>query len=486
MRGINSKLVEKSGTPLSRRRMRRGDLSSALVRHSIFPFWSRRDHPSFTRYRAEFEETQFWTAAELRRLQLTHLRNLLAHAHERCPFYRDRIIAAGLKPENLENLRGIEMLPRLTKRDIQDHGAEMMARDFPESERARNQTGGSTGSPLQFYVDKERFDSRMASTHRHDAWAGIFPGDWLAYLWGARLDQIATGGAWNWLRNEFLYRRIELNTSVITEQDWDSLIGRCRRKKPRAMLAYAQSAVLFARHLRERNIRDVEFDSIITTAEVLLPEQRKLLEETFRSEVFERYGCREVSVIASECGQHTGLHVNAEALLVEVVPDPRLPSSVGKILVTDLLNYSMPLIRYEIGDAASWMENQNCPCGRSLPLLSRVQGRTTDFLLLPDGRRISGPALTLVVADMADVRQVQFVQSAPDSITLRVMAGTGYGPDTASELRRRMGLYLGNQVNLKVEQTDSITSELSGKYRFVVNPYASELPSHAGVFDEVQ
>src|SRR5262249_47435456 len=157
--------------------------------------------------------------------------------------------------------------------------------------------------------------------------------------------------------------------------------------------------------------------------------------------VFNRYGCREVSVIASECDRHTGMHVNADCLLVEIVDDAGKPADAGRIIVTDLLNRSMPLIRYEIGDVGTWAQG-GCPCGRSLPRLAAVEGRTTDFLVLSDGRRISGPALTLVVADMSDVSQVQFIQRTRDHVTLRVVPGKGYSENTRAELRRRLNLYL--------------------------------------------
>jgi phenylacetate-CoA ligase len=237
-----------------------------------------------------------------------------------------------------------------------------------------------------------------------------------------------------------------------------------RRKRPRFLLAYAQSAVFFARYLCSQGIEDITFDSIITTAEVLLPGQR----EIFYGRVFNRYGCREVSIIASECEYHQGMHVNAEALLVEVVPDPSIPSPAGRIVVTDLLNFSMPLIRYEVGDIGAWAE-QRCPCGRLLPILADVQGRITDFLTLPDGRRISGPALTLAVADMGEVRQVQFVQRSPESVVLRVVPGRGYGAHTVQELRRRLGYYLDHSASLTIEEVDHIAREVSGKYRFVIN-----------------
>jgi phenylacetate-CoA ligase len=163
------------------------------------------------------------------------------------------------------------------------------------------------------------------------------------------------------------------------------------------------------------------------------------------------------------------MHINAEALFVEIVPDPAIAAPAGRILVTDLLNYSMPLIRYEIGDIGILAPEQDCPCGRGLPLLAEVRGRTTDFLILPDGRRISGPALTLVVADMADVRQVQFVQRGRSRVVLRVVPGNNYSAQTVAELRKRLGVYLDQNTTLEVEEVESIASEVSGKYRFVIN-----------------
>lgn len=442
------------------------DLMSEMVRHVVYPLWLRRDHPYYARYFSEFQQSQFWQPEKIREMQLQRLRALLEHAYTNCAFYRRRMDEAGVTARAVKTIDGLKLLPVLTKGEIQENGPLMLAANVPEYARMRNQTGGSTGSPLQFYVDKERFDSRRASTDRHNLWVGLRPGDWYAHLWGARLDQMIYPGVKHWLRNEFLYRRIELNTSYITEEHWSGFISQVRRKRPRYLIAYARSAVLFANYLRERGITDVRFEGIITTAEVLMPEERAVLEQVFGGLVFNRYGCREVSVIASEC-EHHRLHVNAETLLVEIVSDES-HGSAGKVLVTDLLNRSMPLIRYEIGDIAEWAAEQECPCGRGLPVMANVQGRTTDFLELSDGRRVSGPALTLVVADMPDVRQVQFVQHAPSQIELRVVPGRGYGEQTRAELRKRLSLYIG-QAELELSETAAIPSEASGKYRFVIS-----------------
>lgn len=443
------------------------DVTARLIRNVVYPLWAKRTHPGYSGYLREFEQSQYLHPDELRSLQMRRLRQQLIHAYRYVPFYRHRMMEAGLTPLDIQTHDDLRLLPVLTKRDIQDHGDMLVASDVPAKEMVRNQTGGSTGSPLQFYVDRDRFDSRMASTDRHNAWAGLRPGDWYAHLWGSRFDvgdNPNPNPAW---RQKFLYRNLTLHTAAVSEEAMFRFVEVLRRYRPKVMLAYAQSAVLFAEFCRENNFYDVTFESMIVSAEMLLPGKRKLLEETFGGKVFNRYGCREVSVIASECEYHSGLHVNADALLVEVEPGPSLPPGMGRVLVTDLLNRSMPLIRYEIGDLASLDSAVHCPCGRSLPLIGNIQGRSSDFLRLASGRMIAGPSLALLAADMRDVRQVQFIQDDPHHVTLNVVAGRGYNLFTEQELHRRMQPYLEGETTLTIVTTDSIPSEPSGKYRFV-------------------
>lgn len=443
------------------------NLSAALIRNVVHPLWARLSHPTYASYLREFERNQYLHPDELRTLQIRRLRQQLVAAYRYVPFYRHRMNEAGLTPLDIQTHEDLQLLPVLTKRDIQDHQDLLVASNIPVKDRLPNQTGGSTGSPLQFWVDHERFDSRMASTDRHDSWTGRRPGDWLASLWGATLDLENTAPAAKGWRQNLLYRELTLNTSAVSDEAMAQFVELLRRHRPKHLLAYAQAAVIFANFCRREKIEDIHFDSMTLSAEMLLPGQRGEIEEVFGGKVFNRYGCREVSVIASECEHHTGLHINADALLVEVEPMPNLPDGMGRILVTDLLNRSMPLIRYEIGDLASFNPNP-CPCGRTLPMLGPIEGRLTDFLKLPSERLVSGVALmTFVVAHLREVRQVQFLQRDPHHVTLKVVAGHGYGAHTEGELRRRLRPYLGEQVELTIALTDHIASEPSGKFRYV-------------------
>lgn len=456
-----------TGTPKRTGPALHRDLTGTVVRRMIHPLWAKLNHPTYASYLREFEQNQYLDPEDLRRLQMLRLRQQLISAYRYIPFYRHRMTEAGLTPLDIQTHEDLRLLPVLTKRDIQDHGDMLLSSNVPADKREQNQTGGSTGSPLQFYVDVERFDSRMASTTRHDSWTGLRVGDWCAQLWGSKFDVGDRPDPSPRWRQRFLYRDLPLHTAAVSEESMMRYVEVLRKYRPRYMVSYAQSAALFAEFCTANNIHDITFDSMIVSAEMLLPGKRQIIEEAFGGKVFNRYGCREVSVIASECEYHSGLHVNADALLVEVEPAPNLPPGMGKILVTDLLNRSMPLIRYEIGDLASLDATQHCPCGRSLPLIGNIQGRSSDFLRLPSGRMIAGPSLALLAADMRDVRQVQFIQHTPERLTLKVVAGYGYGVRTEQELRRRMQPYLEDKTSLTIVVSDSIPSEPSGKYRFV-------------------
>jgi phenylacetate-CoA ligase len=444
-------------------------LYPSLVRHALMPLalWRRGDLAQL-RYQREFERTQFLSADELRQLQWRRLRALLAHAYARCPFYRERFERAGARPDDLRGLEGLRALPPLTKQEVQEQGQRLIARDWPRHDLIRNQTGGSTGQPLTFYLSGDRKCSRAAATLRHNRWAGWRVGDRAAVIWGAPQERPAD--TWRTrLRAALLREPLWLDTGALTEATMDGFLAGLRRFRPRVIQAYARAAVLFARYLEARGAVPPRPHALVASAEVLEPEDRALLERVFGCPVFNRYGCREVSVIASECPAHAGLHVMAEGLYVEVeTPDgPAAPGQTGSILITDLLNGAMPLIRYRIGDLGAWAPGP-CPCGRHLPRLERVAGRVTDFLVGCDGQLVSGVFLaTYVVAQRPSLGQVQIHQDRAGAVTYRLKPGPAYRPDEdGAYLRAATRRYLGGRAEAAVEVVADLPPAPSGKFLF--------------------
>jgi phenylacetate-CoA ligase len=444
---------------------------SNLIRRMLYPCYLRYSGQNrVLTYLREFENTQYRDPTELKALQTARLRSLLRHAYEQCPFYRARFDRMRLRPSAETSWAHFQALPVLGRSDLQRFQSQMTASNWPRGDLTPNQTGGSTGEPVSFFVSHDRACSRLAATIRHNRWAGLDVGDKVAYLWGAATDQPPS--RWRTrLRNRLIDRQLFLDASNVTEERLRQYLDALKVFRPRVMVAYARAAVLFARFLRDRMISAYQPEAIITSAEVLTDPERQLIEATFGCRVFNRYGSREVSVIASECEQHRGLHTMAESLVVEIVaPDgsPIVePGRDGAIVVTDLLNYAMPLIRYRIGDAGSW-EAGTCACGRGLPRLRHVAGRVTDFLLGTDGRWVSGAFLTIAIAARrTSLGQIQILQNAPATVRYRIKPGPGFsrGVDLAflSEATRR---YLGQGMAIDFELVERIDPEPSGKQVF--------------------
>lgn len=444
-------------------------LYQRLVRNVLVPLslW-RSGELAQLRYLREFEHTQFLPLDELRNLQWQRLRGLLQHAYQQCPFYRQRFAEVGLVPTDLRSLEDLRALPVLEKRDIQVNGARMVARDWPRHDLIRNQTGGSTGTPVTFYLSGDRKCSRAAATLRHNRWAGWEIGDKTAVIWGAPRDRPVDGWR-SRLRGAVLREPLWLDTACLTEATLDAFQTALLRYRPRIILAYARAAVLFAQYLEATNRPAYRPHALVTSAEVLEGEDRVLLERVFGCPVFNRYGCREVSVIASECSAHAGLHTMGEGLYVEIETPagPARPGEMGSILITDLFNQAMPLIRYRIGDLGAWAEGV-CPCGRGLPRLEKVAGRVTDFLVGSEGQLVSGVFLaTYVVAQRPSLGQVQIRQHRAGEVIYRINPGRDFSYGTDLEyLCKATRQYLGQETRAEAVLVDELPTEPSCKFLF--------------------
>lgn len=413
-------------------------------------------------YLHEFQQTQNRSLQQIRARQRTALQDLVKHAYDNCPFYRRRLDEAGLPLGEIRGLSDLAKIPLLEKRDIQEHQSSMVATNWPKADLIANHTGGSTGEPVPLFLNQDRRCQREAGAWRHNAWAGARPGDKVAYVWGAVFD-LPTNGLKVRLRNWLIDRSLYLNTGDLTEQRMREFCVALNEFQPTAMIAYARSLALVARFFKREGLQPHRPDGIITSAETLSDEDRAVIEEVFRSQVFNRYGCREVSVIASEC-RHGGMHTMAECLIVEVVNaegQPCAPGETGSIIVTDLFNFAMPLIRYRIGDMGA-LRDTPCDCGRELPMLEHVAGRVTDFLVGRDGRLVSGVYVaTYLIGKCPGLGKVQVVQNHPGELAFKVTKVPSESDrDFVIATSKKM---FGDDVQVDIEHVSEIPRTRSGK-----------------------
>jgi phenylacetate-CoA ligase len=219
-----------------------------------------------------------------------------------------------------------------------------------------------------------------------------------------------------------------------------------RRTRPEIIVCYTQSCVQFARWIVDNRLRDWDDIPVICGAEAVLHSDRAVLNRAFGPGIFETYGSRETMLIAAECEQHTGMHLSEENLVVEISHDgqPVGPGESGDVVITDLHNYGMPMIRYVNGDVATLAPDETCPCGRSLRRLARVDGRRADTLFDRDGNAIPGIVFHVLFSDARKelIRQFQAVQNAQGEVVLKVVRGREFADDAFQNVTGRFSEYL--------------------------------------------
>lgn len=449
------------------------DMSAVLVRQIAYPLWVRRNRSPRLRYVAEFERSQYRSPDEVRARQWADFKSVVGHAARACPFYRRKFAEARFAPDDLRSPDDVVRVPTTTKQEIQEHLAEMFADGLHRRDLVRDMTGGSTGSPLVVYYDSERFERRVAATIRHNRWAGWNLGDKVASLWGAPRDMRKLASFNARLRNAVIDRQLILDASAIDDAAMARFARRLLRFRPAALLGYANMLALFARFVSAAGIDGIRPRGIVSSAELLTPENRAVIESAFGCRVFDRYGSRELGIIASECEVHRGMHVNAEDLFVETLPAVD-GGAAGEIVITDLRNYVMPMIRYRTMDVGRLIAGA-CPCGRGLPLLEMVGGRTTDFLVATSGKRVSGVVLaTYVITNIAGVQQVQFVQQRREAVTVRIVRGPAWSEQSLQELLARLHRFLGAAMELDVVYRPELPLQASGKLRFSISTVSGD------------
>jgi phenylacetate-CoA ligase len=449
-------------------------LYEIFLQNVLFPMDAYRSRKGkLFAYLKEFEKSQFLSAEEMKNLSWRRLKTIIQHAYDNIPYYRQSFTSAGITPQEIESENDLLRLPILEKRQVQNHLGELVAANWSKNDLIPDQTGGSTGTPVKYFYSNDRLVSREAATYRHNRWAGWDICSKSAALWGASRDIQPPTVFWNRLHHAVFNRQIIFNTATFNESDVLQFNETLKKYRPQTILGYANALTVFAQVLKDRNVSAYNPFSIVSSAEMLTPENRELVENVFGCRVFNRYGSRETSVIASECECHEGLHLMAEGLYLELVVDGRhaKPGEMGEILITDLLNFPMPFIRYRIGDMAVWAEKP-CSCGRGLPMLEKLTGRVTDFLVTDNGSLCSGASLTaLVVAKRPSLKQIQIYQERQGEVLYRIASGKDRPiPDAdLNFIREQSATYLGKGTTVSFEFVDEIPKTASGKNLFSIS-----------------
>jgi phenylacetate-CoA ligase len=353
---------------------------------------------------------------------------------------------------------------------------QLRATNFPANRFVSNGTGGSTGEPLCFFDDRAESGWSDAAIWRSHRWYGVDVGDRCSYLWGSNFDLSRFQGFTGRLRSRLLNLQM-LPAWELSETNANKFWQQLADFKPRLLLGYAGAVYQWARLLGIDRKPISGLCAIIVSAETLYDEWRTVIESCFKVPVYNRYGGRDIHFVAQECPSRKGLHINAENVFVEIIKDgkPVRPGELGEIVVTRLDNFAMPFIRYRSGDLGV-MAASPCDCGRSLPLLQKVEGRIQDTIVTADGKVISGLFFAHMMKDCPDVKEFQVHQLAINRLLIMIVLHGQQPFSSTQKIERTTRQYMGPDMEIIFEIRNSIPFTPSGKRRITISHLQSGNP----------
>jgi len=434
----------------------------------VFPLHEALKKHSTVKVRRDMERSQWLTGAEIQQLQLKRLKAFLADVRSHVPYYRHLFLEIGFEPEAINELQQLAKLPLLSKSEIRAYSAEMKADDAVGL--ARFNTGGSSGEPLIFYIGNRRVSHDVAAKWRATRWWGVDIGDPEAVIWGSPIE-LGAQDKIRLLRDKLLRTHL-IPAFEMSSEKLDGFIQKIQRIRPKMLFGYPSALAHIAAHAEKKGIalNKLGIKVAFVTSERLYDYQREKIETVFACPVANGYGGRDAGFIAHQCPQG-GMHITAEDIIVEIV-DPQgkqLPiGELGEIVVTHMATRDFPFIRYRTGDMGV-LSDKSCACGRGLPLLEDIQGRTTDFVVAQDGTVLHGLALIYVLRDLEGVEAFKIIQDSLDKTTVQIVKGASYQLAAEEKIVTEFKKRLGSTVTISIEYTDYIAKERSGKFRYVIS-----------------
>ncbi|WP_420346061.1 phenylacetate--CoA ligase family protein [Pelagibius sp.] len=418
----------------------------------------------------QLEQSQWWSAARLRGEQFRQAGALLDHAYRQVPFYRDRLAQAGFVPGQPLTEEIWARIPVLTRAEVQEAGAGLHSAQIPEAhgEIYELSTSGSTGRPIRARGTRLVQLFWDAMTLREHLWQGRDFAGKLAAIRSfptgvAQYPQGSVAGDWGRSTKDFCATgpstMLSIGSAVEDQADW------LARQDADYLLTYPSNLRELLRHSRRTGQRYPTLRQVRTLSEVLSPAVRDLCQEVWGLEIADLYSTQEAGYLAFQCAEHGAYHVQSEVALLEVLDDAGndcAAGAVGRVVVTPLHNFAMPMIRYAVGDLAE--VGTDCPCGRGLPVLQRILGRARNMIVYPDGRRAWPLLGDFNYTEIPAIRQYQVVQKTVTDFEIRMVTERPLTEEEGTRVRTWLHERCGHPFNVTITYHDEILRGPSGKF----------------------
>jgi len=424
---------------------------------------------AFREFIAFLEESQTRSLNELKEFQNEKLREIIRHAYETVPYYREVMDERKLTPSDIQTVEDLPKLPILTKQILRSRTDDFLSSAIPRNKMISGKTGGTTGTSLKLFFDRKTSPRHWAIVWRGRRRWGIDIRDAFISLGSLSVIPLDTMKPPFWRRN-LPYHQTFVSVHHLTVSNMAAIAEYlCRRKNIKYYSGFPSGWYLIGKYFLENNISLPHPPKVIITgSESLLPHQRSTLSEAFKCPVTDYYGASECCIGISTC-EKNNYHHDMEFGATELVDFPDSPERVRKVLCTGFWNRAMPLIRYDIGDLVTQPKDPtaSCSCGRASPMVERIDGRTESYILTPDGRRLG--RLSFLFKSSTNIEEAQFVQKEISSVTTKVVKGGNYSSQDEQSLLADMRHCMGDEIEINIEYVQEIPREPNGKFRQIIS-----------------
>ena len=446
------------------------DLTKIFIEKMLYPYMEAKKGNRIRGNLEELKVTQFLSSEELRELQEKKLRRLLRRCIFTVPAYWD----LGIEEEQIlkDPFEALALFPPLTKAQLRNHPDDYISNEASPETLIPNMTGGSTGQPLKFYMDRHTVEYYEAARWRGLSWYGITPGTRSLMVWGNPVELDEFDQRKTAMREKYLKNRCILSAYALDPKYAKGYVKFIAAYKPKYLYGYAGALTALGQILINADLcLNPKFKAVVSTAETLTDEQRSIIKHAFTAKPVNEYGARDGGILAYECPEG-GMHITAENCIIEIL-DPQTLKPVktgenGLIAVTDLNNLSAPRLRYLIGDMGALSESA-CTCGRHLPLLKSISGREDALFKLPDGRLVHGNVINQLARESDTIQAIQLVQKSPEKAILTIVQDPGaeyYEDIYVDKVQKVLP-----GVEIEVRYEDEIPLSPSGKVRYAIREF---------------
>jgi phenylacetate-CoA ligase len=444
-------------------------LQTLMLNAYAFRIHLERFGNKFEKLLRQFIENERLSDTQIVDYQNERLKLLIEHAYRTVPYYAEIMRDKKLTPGDIKTRQDLTKLPLLTRDHIKDRLPQLISREIKRRELVAGHTSGTTGSPLEFYWDKNMCLVNNVADWRQKIWAGLNYGDNYAVLLGRMIVSPEQKKPPFWRLNH-LHHQLWFSSFHMSDANLKYYIEELERFKPKAIEGYPSTVYILARYL-EKTGSNFPLRAVLTSSETLFPFQREVIEKVFQCKVFDFYGLAERVVFATECEEHQGHHVNLDYGITEFVNDSGEPvkeGEMGWIVGTSLHNFGMPFIRYKTNDVTT-LNIKKCSCGRTFPVMEDVTTKAEDIIVTKDGRFISPSVLTHPFKPLHSIIMSQIIQEDLENLTVRIVKSNQYSNEEEKGLIAGLQARIGEGMKIRVEYVDNIERKASGKFKWIIS-----------------